>query len=76
MSLALPNTTSRSLVPIRRGQINSFIDAVRTTYPAHYALYNTEIHFSNMLLADLGLADKAFKAFAYVSDRTCIITTN
>lgn len=53
-----------------------FVDLVKRTYPAHYALYNTELYFSNMLMADLGLRDQAFKVVAYVANGTAFLICN
>jgi len=46
----------------------SLIEFVKRTYPAHYALYNTELYFSNMLLTDLSLCNRSFQVVAYVSN--------
>ncbi len=46
----------------------SFIQVLRRTYPAHYALFNNEIYFSNMLIADWRLRDRTYKILLYVSN--------
>ncbi len=58
------NHNHRHLVPSEL----SFIQAVRSTFPAHYALFNSELHFSNMLLADDRLKNRSVKILFQVSD--------
>jgi hypothetical protein len=53
----------------------SFVEAVKQTFPAHYQLYNTELYFSNMLMTDLGLKDKAYKIVCYMKDAFAITVT-
>eukprot|EP01080_Neovahlkampfia_damariscottae_P007424 gene7424-11747_t len=53
----------------------SFVEAVRLTYPEHYKLFNTELYFSNMLMTDLGLADKAYKVVCYMKDAFSLTVT-
>lgn len=57
-------THRRHLVPSEL----SFIQAVQSTYPAHYTLFNNELHFSNMLLADDRLKNRTIKVLFRVSD--------
>ncbi len=59
-----PRHHHRHLVPSEL----SFIQAVRSTFPAHYALFNSELHFSNMLLADDRLKSRSVKILFQVSD--------
>ena len=46
----------------------TFVDSVRKHYPAHYAAYNSEIYFSNMLMTDLRLADRRYRITCYVNN--------
>lgn len=54
----------------------SFIEIVKKTYPQHYALFNSELFFSNMLLTDLGLREKAYKIVCYATNGTLKLISN
>jgi hypothetical protein len=47
----------------------NFLQAIRQTYPAHYTLFNNELYFSNMLITDWRLRDRAYQIVIHVANR-------